>query len=187
MGRNKSVVAKQQASAKVVLKYIADNLEVLFPHSKKASIRLRYLKFPQWENYLPSSVYLVADRLERRGLIEKVSTPDGIVVKITDKGKKQTLKYDLLKLTPPKSDWDGQWRLIFFDISEIDCKKRNSFRAYLRNLGMELMQKSVFISPYDVFDQVAYIREVLDIPHGVKLAKLSWIENQEELKQIFEI
>ena len=187
MGRNKSVVAKQQASSKAVLKYIADNLEVLFPHTKKASIRFRYWKFPQWEDYLPSSVYLVADRLERRGLVEKVSTPNGIVVKITDKGKQQTLKYDLLKLTPPKKDWDGQWRLVFFDISEIDRKKRNSFRTYLRSLGMELMQKSVFVSPYDVFDQVAYIREVLDIPHGVKFAKLSWIENQDELKQVFEI
>ncbi len=52
---------------------------------------------------------------------------------------------------------------------------------------MEQMQKSVFVSPFDIFDQVSYLREVLDIPHGVKFAKLSWIENQNELKQIFEI
>ena len=58
---------------------------------------------------------------------------------------------------------------------------------YLRNLGMELMQESVFVSPYDIFDQVSYLREVLDVPNGVKFAKLSWIENQDELKQIFEI
>ena len=49
------------------------------------------------------------------------------------------------------------------------------------------MQESVFVSPYDIFDQVSYLREVLDIPHGVKFAKLSWIENQDELQQIFAI
>lgn len=187
MGRNKIVLAKKRATGKMVLKYIADNLEILFPQTKKNLIRLKYSNIPDWEDYLPASVYLAADRLERRGLVEKLATRDGIVVKITDKGKIQTLKYDLLKLTPPKAKWDGQWRLVFFDIAEIDRKKRDQLRIYLRNLGMEQMQESVFVSPYDVFDQVSYLREVLDVPHGIKLAKLSWIENQDELKQIFEI
>ncbi|KKU37676.1 MAG: hypothetical protein UX99_C0022G0007 [Candidatus Amesbacteria bacterium GW2011_GWB1_47_26] len=181
------VVAKKQASAKAMLKYVADNLSILFPLTKKGSYRLKYARLPDWEDYLPASVYLAADKLERRGLVEKISTSEGIIVKITDQGKKQTLKYDLLKLSSPKSAWDGQWRLVFFDIAEIDRKKRDSLRMYLRNLGMELMQESVFVSPYDIFDQVSYLREVLDVPNGVKFAKLSWIENQDELKQIFEI
>ena len=187
MGRNKMVVAKKQASAKAMLKYVADNLSILFPLTKKGSYRLKYARLPDWEDYLPASVYLAADKLERRGLGGKKSTSEGIIVKITDQGKKQTLKYDLLKLSSPKSAWDGQWRLVFFDIAEIDRKKRDSLRMYLRNLGMELMQESVFVSPYDIFDQVSYLREVLDVPNGVKFAKLSWIENQDELKQIFEI
>ena len=187
MGRNKMVVAKKQASAKAMLKYVADNLSILFPLTKKGSYRLKYARLPDWEDYLPASVYLAADKLERRGLVEKISTSEGIIVKITDQGKKQTLKYDLLKLSSPKSAWDGQWRLVFFDIAEIDRKKRDSLRMYLRNLGMELMQESVFVSPCDIFDQVSYLREVLDVPNGVKFAKLSWIENQDELKQIFEI
>ena len=187
MGRNKVVVAKKRASAKEILRFIGDNLSVLFPLTRKGAYRFKYVKVPYWEDYLPASVYLAADQLERRGLVGKILTPDGVVVKITDKGKKQTLKYDLLKLSPPKSAWDGQWRLVFFDISEIERKKRDSLRACLRNLGMEQMQESVFVSPYDIFDQVSYLREVLDVPNGVKFAKLSWIENQDELKQIFEI
>ena len=187
MGRNKIVEAKKRATTEMVLNYIVDNLEVIFPLTKKNFIRHKYADVPDWEDYLPSTVYLAADKLERRGLVEKTLTPDGIIIKITDKGKKQILKYDLLKLSPPKDKWDGQWRLVFFDIAEIDHKKRDNFRKYLRNLGMELMQESVFVSPYDIFDQVAYLREVLDIPHGVKLATLSWIENEDELKQIFEL
>ena len=56
---------------------------------------------------------------------------------------------------------------------------------YLRNLGMELMQESVFVSPFNVFDQVRYVREVLEIPNRVKLAESFWVENQDELRQIF--
>jgi len=181
------VVAKKRASAKEMLRFVADNLSVLFPLTRKGGYRLKYARLPDWEDYLPASVYLAADKLERRGLVEKISTPEGIIVKITDQGKKQILKYDLLKLSPPKSAWDGQWRLVFFDITEIERKKRDNLRTYLRNLGMEQMQESVFVSPYDIFDQVSYLREVLDVPNGVKFAKLSWIENQDELKQIFEI
>lgn len=187
MGRNKVVIAKRRASAEKVLEYISDNLQIIFPHTRKNLMRLKYSNLPDWEDYLPSTVYLAADKLERRGLVEKTVTSDGIIVKITDKGKKQILKYDLYKLSPPKVKWDGQWRLVFFDIAEIERGKRDRLRIYLRNLGMEQMQESVFVSPYDIFDQVVYLREVLEIPHGVKLAKLSWIENQDELKQIFEI
>lgn len=172
---------------KMVLKYVADNLEILFPQTKKNLMRLKYGHLPDWEDYLPATVYLAADRLERRGFVEKISTPEGVIVKVTEMGKKQILKYDLMKLAPPKGKWDGKWRLVFFDIAEIERGRRDQLRIYLRQLGMEQMQESVFVSPFDVFDQVKYLREILDVPHGVKLAELGWIENQEELKQIFKI
>ncbi len=47
------------------------------------------------------------------------------------------------------------------------------------------MQRSVWVSPYDVFDEVKYMREVLDIPHGVKLGLLKEIENEEDLRVWF--
>ena len=185
MSRNKVVVGKRKANLKGVLRYINDNLEILFPQTRRALVRLKYANLPDWEDYLPSTVYLAADKLERQGLVEKVSAPEGMVVKITVKGRQQILKYDLAKMSPPKTKWDGKWRLVFFDIAEIDRKKRDDLRMYLRNLGMELMQESVFVSPFNVFDQVRYVREVLEIPNRVKLAESFWVENQDELRQIF--
>src|SRR3990167_8259129 len=110
MGRNKIVEAKKRATTEMVLNYIVDNLEVIFPLTKRNFIRHKYADLPDWEDYLPSTVYLAADKLERRGLVEKISTPSGIVITITEKGKKQILIYDLLELSPPKVKWDGQWR-----------------------------------------------------------------------------
>lgn len=187
MAGNKIVQAKKRITGRALLSYLAVNLDILFPLTKKKALRNRLRIIPSLEDFLPASVYLSADRLERKGMVQKIPSPKGILVKITNKGKTQLLKYDLSAFKPPKQNWDGQWRLVFFDIAEIQRRKRDSLRRYLRNLGMEQMQESVFVSPYDVFDQVAYLREVLEIPHGVKFAVLTWIENQDELKQIFEL
>ncbi len=41
------------------------------------------------------------------------------------------------------------------------------------------------MGPYDVGDEVAYIREALDVPHGVKLGVMEELENDEDLREIF--
>lgn len=182
------VEVKQRAKVSDVLRFVNDNLDILLPLTKKGVYRMRYAKLPDWQDYAPASVYLAADKLVRQGLVEKTETINGTIIRITDRGKKRVLQYDLAHLSFARSAaWDGQWRLVFFDISEIERSKRDKLRYYLQQLGMEKMQESVFVSPYDVFDQVEYIREVLEVPNGVKLAKLSWIENQDELKLLFDL
>lgn len=49
------------------------------------------------------------------------------------------------------------------------------------------MQESVFISPFDCVAEIKYLREILDIPHEVKLGLMDKIENEEELKSIFKL
>lgn len=76
---------------------------------------------------------------------------------------------------------------MFFDVAEPDKGKRDLLRGYLTKLGMKRMQESVFVSPFDVANEIKYLREVLEIPHGVKMGVLEWVENAEELKEIFEL
>ena len=128
------------------------------------------------DEYFPSVVKQAADQLERRGL-----------VKIADKGRTQILKYKLEEMKPKVGKWDGKWRLVFFDVAEPDKRKRDLLRMYLMKLGMKRMQESVFVSPFDVADEIKYLREVLEIPHGVKMGVLEWIENADKLKEIFDL
>ena len=72
-----------------------------------------------------------------------------------------------------------------FDISEINKNRRDQLRVYLKKLGLKQMQESVWVSPYGVEDEVRYLREVLEIPHGVKLGILKEVENEKELKEWF--
>jgi CRISPR-associated endonuclease Cas2 len=119
--------------------------------------------------------------------VEKTLTKEGLVVKIKEKGEIQILKYDLSDMKPPEGKWDGKWWLVFFDIDKKHSRIRDKLRVYLRQIGMEMFQESVFISPFDITDQVKYLREVLEIPNSIKIARLEGVENEEELKEIFDL
>ncbi len=140
-----------------------------------------------WEDYYPSSIERTLKKLWRRGFVDVKEGANGYTVTITDKGQKEILRYDIESMSIPKQDsWDGNWRMVFFDISASD-KARHVFRQHLKSLGFFPMQKSVYVYPYPCHKQIRYLREIYNIPHSVKLATLSWMENDEELRTFFRI
>ena len=141
-----------------------------------------------WKEYYLSSVSTKSNELKRRGHAEIRETDSGLEVKITDRGRAELLKYDLENLKPLSiGRWDGQWRLVFFDVPEISKSKREMFRRYLSRLGMKPFQKSVYISPCPCEKEVKFIREILGVPNGVKIIVSDQVENSEELQEIFDI
>lgn len=139
------------------------------------------------DEYFPSVIERVGERLLREGYVEKRETAVGIEVRITAKGKCKMLLFKLEEMKPKREKWDKLWRVVFFDIREIDKNKRDQLRGYLKKLGLKQMQESVWVSPYEVGDEVKYLREVLEIPHCVKLGILKEIENEKELIEWFEL
>ncbi len=141
-----------------------------------------------WFEYYPSSIERLAKRLYRQGIVE-IKRENGLpVVKITDKGKVENLKYDLdrLCIKAPKK-WDGKWRLVVFDISRKYNKVRDLIRYRLKAMGFYKFQESVFIYPYPCEKEVQYLREVLNVPHSIKLIRADRIENDKQLRQIFSL
>lgn len=180
---------KRRITTKGLLKLMGDMGEFVLPLDKVAPYRWMHGERPikDLDDYFPSVMRQAADRLERRGLVEIEKDKNGWIVKIADKGRTQILKYKLEELRPKYGKWDGKWRLVFFDVGESDKRKRDLLRMYLIKLGMKRMQESVFVSPFDITGEIKYLREVLEIPHGVKMGVLEWIENADELKDIFEL
>ncbi|KKU37442.1 MAG: hypothetical protein UX52_C0026G0018 [Candidatus Amesbacteria bacterium GW2011_GWA1_46_35] len=159
---------KQRITARGLLKLVGDVGAFVLPLDKMAPYRWLHGE-------------------ERRGLVKKLETKDGLVIEITNGGKCEALKYKLEDMKLKRGKWDGLWRLVFFDILEKDKAKRDTLREFLKKMGMEQMQDSVYVSPYDISGEVKYLREVLEIPHDVKLGVLKEIENEEELKEIFDL
>lgn len=141
-----------------------------------------------WDDYYPSTIERITKKLYRQGVVE-IKTEAGIpVVKVTDKGKVVILKYDLDNLTiTPQKKWDGKWRLVIFDISERHKDVRELIRRKLKEMGFYRFQDSVFIYPFPCEKEIIYLREVLDIPHFIKLIRADRIENDQDLRRIFNL
>lgn len=128
------------------------------------------------------------DRLLRKGKVEVRETSKGTEVRITNKGRTEVIfrKMEELGLAKPVK-WDGKWRLVFFDVEEGSKVKRDELRKWLVKLGLKRMQKSVFVYPYPVEEEIKLLREVVGVPHGVKLITAEKIENDEDLREWFDV
>jgi len=96
----------------------------------------------------------------KTGYIEKIEKQGDIYIRLTSQGnKKITRDFPLLSLQ--KRKWDKKWRVVIFDIEEINRGVRDGLRKKLKELGFGMLQKSVFLSPHDVVeDMLEFIESV---------------------------
>ena len=84
-------------------------------------------------------------RLRQKGLIEYVDSSE-LLVKLTDEGKAQAIWEKIMHL---EGVWDGNWRIVAFDIPQTHTLIRNLFRRRLKEFGFKQLQKSIWISKID--------------------------------------
>ena len=92
-------------------------------------------------------------RALKRGKIKRFIKKGKVFYYLTSEGKKQIGKKYLL-LIAKKKQWDRRWRLVIFDIVEKNRKGREFLRKNLKMMGFAMLQKSVWISPYNFFNYV---------------------------------
>lgn len=59
--------------------------------------------------------------------------------------------------------WDGKWRIIFFDLKTEKTKERDAIRLMLRRCGFIFLQKSVWVYPYNCFEEIAFLRSFFQL------------------------
>lgn len=82
------------------------------------------------------------------GYIEKIVKKGELYLRLTGEGREKIIR-DFPLLGFQKKKWDGKWRIVLFDIAELNRKKRDMLRNKLRELGFGMFQKSVYISPHN--------------------------------------
>lgn len=88
--------------------------------------------------------------LERGGYIRREGKR---TVFLTERGIQEILKYKMKNKNLEKP-WDGKWRIIVFDIAEVTRKDRNYLRSQLKWIGFQELQKSVWVFPYEIRDEL---------------------------------
>lgn len=112
--------------------------------------------------------YQSVSRLVRTGEIRKTVKRGEVFLTLTNKGLKTlTRKFPLSKFA--KKRWDGTWTIVTSDIKETERKKRNFLRRNLISWTFGKLQRSVYITPHPIAEDIA---EWLKTHHLDKVAKV---------------
>lgn len=139
-----------------------------------------------WKKYNQRKLKQTIKRFQKAGLISTKVENGEVVLRLTDKGKEKVLKYkiDDLKIPKPKV-WDRKWRLVIFDIPNSKKIAREIFRDKLKQLGFYRLQESVFIHPFECFDEIEFLRQNFDIKNDVEILQIAKLENEEFYRNKF--
>jgi hypothetical protein len=139
----------------------------------------------QWKKYNNWRLKQVLKRLHEQKLVEILETKDGYTVKVTEKGRRRRLKYNLDELMLTNKKWDKKWRIIVYDVDESKKPLRNVFQKVLRKLEFLQIQKSVYLTPYPCEDEIEYLRQIYGIGPEVVLLTIAGLENEQAYKEYF--
>ncbi len=128
----------------------------------------RKLGFWTPPKYKPSSLRQTIYRLLSTGDLEKKIIQGEPTLILSGKGlKKLGRKFSYFRLQ--NKNWDGYWRLVIFDIDEKKKYLRDKLRAKLQELGFGMWQKSIYISPFDLAE------DMVEFLHSQKLFGLAYV------------
>ena len=122
-------------------------------------------------------------------LLEAHKNKDGsFTMMLSDKGKKRALTYDLGKMKIKVPDaWDGEWRVVLFDVPEDERGARDALRDRLFNLGFHELQKSAWIHPFECRDEIEFLTELYNLRPYVRFLQARHIDNEAYIKQFFRL
>lgn len=114
----------------------------------------------RWKKHKPRKLTDAFKRLQKRGCIEIEVIRNQIYIRLTKEGRKLAgwMQIDALRIKRPKK-WDGNWRLVIFDISQMKKSHREALRGKLKQLGFYPLQKSVWIHPFECRDEIELLRD----------------------------
>ncbi|OGG74886.1 CRISPR-associated endonuclease Cas2 [Candidatus Kaiserbacteria bacterium RIFCSPLOWO2_01_FULL_50_24] len=128
--------------------------------------------------------------LKRKGYVEVRSSKSGKRVTVTVRGFKCASMYRIRKaLAAPmyySLKWDKKWRLILFDIPTEDRAKRNAFRFFIKHIGAIMLQKSVWVYPFDCSERIILLRQFFQLTEKeLRLVVVDSLDNDQWLRKHF--
>ena len=137
-----------------------------------------------WKEIDKNRLYRAVREFYNERLIDFKENKDGLVtIIITKEGEKKALKFKIDEMEIKKlAKWDGEWRIVIFDIPERFKKAREALRKKLKDLGFIKLQESVFVLPYECEDEINFIVEVFLIRPFVRFVRVKSFTNEEQIK-----
>ena len=137
-----------------------------------------------WRQIKIERLYRIVHEFYNDRLIDYKEDKDGFVkIILTKEGQKKALKFKLDEMEIKKpAKWDGEWRVVIFDIPDRFKKAREALRRKIMNLGFRKLQESVFIFPHECEGEINFITEVFLIRPFVRFMRVKSFTNEEQLR-----
>lgn len=116
-----------------------------------------WVKFFDWlrpPDYSSGKFRQALRRADNKQFIDKKIGPDGkVTLCLTEAGKTEAYRqFPFFHLA--NKLWKGWWLVVTFDIPESQSRIRKSIRQQLLRIGFAQWQKSVYVSPHDISDDL---------------------------------
>lgn len=106
---------------------------------------------------------------------------------ITPIGRKRLAETEMKELKIEKQAWDSKWRLISFDIPELQKPARTLFRRKLKQMGFYNFQRSLFVLPYPCEKEICLLTDWLKITPHVHIFVAERFRNDKKLRKAFNL
>ena len=140
--------------------------------------------------YVPreQSVYNAFSRLKKRGYLESEKRDGKVIYRLPELTRKELLFLEKIKTKHQKPlDWDMRWRLVSFDIPEIQRKHRDALRWRLKRLGLEHFQHSIWLTPYPLTDDFYEIIEGAGLGDSVLIIDTDKLPAELKWRKVFKL
>lgn len=156
------------------------SVALVAPNVLSALGRLGIIPNRRQKEYVSSS----ASKLVKRGLLYF----DGKRYRLTSEGEKLLRRWEFYEFDFPKpKKWDQKWRVLIFDIPEKRKNTRNQLTLLLRRAGLERLQDSVWVYPYDCEDVITLLKTDFGVGKNLLYLIVEELENDKYLRKHFEL
>ena len=131
---------------RVILPPVKTMKEAWYPDS--LGLRRKYQKERSRKDFNQFIYYL-----KRKGYIKIKNLESRQAIALTPKGAEKALRAKFTMGERPKRK-DGKWLMVVFDVPEKKRRLRDFFREYLKSLGFKMLQRSIWVCPFDVINKV---------------------------------
>jgi len=142
----------------------------------------------RWKKFDKKQLHKSLGNLKRSNfIIEKEDYDGSVIVLLSDKGKLRALDLRFKQLKSKKGDWDGKWRMVFFDIPEKCRKGRDAIRYRLKMAEFYELRESVFIFPYDCEKEIRDFIKLFKLEKYIWFGVLDFIDGGEYIAGLFKL
>lgn len=162
---------------------ITPNFPIIIGTFIKLIEEIKGIKLPK------AKVKRTLKQLEKRKILSLVTRNNEVYVEVEDVWDREILKYSIQSLLElkQKSEWQGKWFLVIFDVPEIERNKRYYLRAFLKEIGFYQYQQSVYIFPYECEKEVLLIKKIIEGGKYLSYLIADKIEYENKLKTYFHL